>query len=204
MKGKILNMKKDHIAAADGELWRRKRELCNPIFSDTSLSQIFDQHMHRIVGTVLQKWKQSTGTINASIDTRNMAFDAIAEAGFGLHIQAVMHPNNESVALMDSLIGSSNLFAGMLPKFLKHVPVIGEKLRKNEELTLKVKKWFEEMIKERKDAHNKGEIEQNIVTRLLDAENEEFSKFDDEDLLSESVVMLMAGHETTAKTLACT
>ncbi len=203
MKGQTLpGTTNNNIVAADGEEWRRKRELCNPSFTDLSLSQIFDQHMHKVVDRVVQKWRKTEGPVNAAKDARNLAFDAIAEAGFGLLVEAVNHPNTESVNLIDSLLNSGNgLFIKLLPTFFKHLPVIGEQIRTREEKGLKVKAWFEKMIQERKKAHEDGDIEQNIVSRLLTAENEEFSKFDDQDLLTESVVLLVAGHETTAKTL---
>lgn len=121
--------KKPSIIEADGELWKKHRELATPAFSDVNLKRIFENLFPQKAQILKEKWmkkleNKSEIDINISMECKRLTFDVIASAGFGVETGCLLN-DSDFPALVDKLLTRALLFL-ILGKLAK-LPLIFKK-----------------------------------------------------------------------------
>jgi cytochrome P450 len=191
----------DGLFVSDGEIWRRRRRIVAPIVHISRLSE-FVPVMVDTAEKTRQRWARldPPGEIDVLSEMAQLTAEIICRTVFGrqlgrdraLRVIEGFTDYQRSIGQIDvlSLLG--------LPEWLPrlHLPGVYRSVRR-------IHKVLDELIAEHR-THRDGE-EASIVDRLLDARDEETgAPLDARALRNEAAVLLMAGHETTANTLAWT
>lgn len=166
---------------------------------------------------MLQVWleKGAAGTSEVQADTAKLALHVLTLAGFGISYQfrggvqelALGHSMTFADALQQVL--RNILIVGLIPKNLRGSRMMPGKLRRLGQAIQEFKLYMEEMVENQRGRitqYNAGES--NLMTVLVQASEDarQSSKpsvaFSDDEVFGNIFVYALAGHETTANTVA--
>jgi len=196
----------------EGDEWKRQRKFVSPVFSERNNALVWDETV-KIMHELLEvKWrKQERIIVNDCIEdlTLPIALFVLSAAAFGKPVswlEGSTVPPGHSMAFKDALhMLSVNLLYKVLPKWLKYFG-FGQKMRELEVASDEFEKYMAEMIRLRRSGEDKVE-RYDILSGLISA-NEETTdgdqKLSDSELTGNVFILMIAGHETTAHTLAFT
>jgi cytochrome P450 len=190
----------DGLFISDGETWRRRRRIVAPIVHVSHLP-VFAPLMVQAATETAERWASRPRTpINALTEMATLTAEIICRTVFGRQLGAERAA--EIVAAFSEyqrLIGQLDLayFLG-LPDWLPrlHSPAIRRAAGR-------IHKVLDQVIRSCREQLATGEI--SIIRLLLEARDPETGESLDETALrNEAAVIFMAGHETTANSLAWT
>jgi len=197
------------ILHANGQEWRKHRELSGPLFHFDAVIEYQD----RIVESGLELFdyiKNNGGVTDIGLAMTSLAIDVLGKTIFSYDFGALRGENNFYLqAYFDSIEQFTNpLRLGILGKY-EHWNWIPSN-RKVKESTRLVRKLVASIVEEKlkKRQQNKEENTTNksfdVVDVLLESMNEvdETKRLDQEELLGDVTIFFVAGHETTASALA--
>jgi cytochrome P450 len=190
----------DGLFVSDGDIWRRRRRIVAPIVHISRLSE-FVPVMVDTAHKTRERWARldPPGEIDALSEMAQLTAEIICRTVFGRQLG-----RDRALQVIEGFtdyqrrIGQIDLLSLLgLPEWLPrlHRPGVYRSVRR-------IHKVLDELIAENR-AHRDAE-EAYIVDHLLDARDEEGAPLDARALRNEAAVLLMAGHETTANTLAWT
>ncbi|KAG7441096.1 cytochrome P450 [Guyanagaster necrorhizus] len=208
-----------NLVAADGEVWRRHRRIMGPAFNNDLYKLVWNK-TQKIYYEMLaaDQWANKHEVSVPAIQriTFKLALSVIAMCGFGISFdwKEPSRSENGTMSIQEAfrIISDTGTFAVFAPKWVKRLPLkyIRDSTMAHEQLSQFMK---DEVVRRRAQIAN-GEIDfeaDNLETRtifnlLVKASEEEGGKYslDDEELIGNVFIMLFAGHETTAQTLATT
>ncbi|NND06078.1 MAG: cytochrome P450 [Saprospiraceae bacterium] len=188
------------LLTSDGPYWLRQRRLIQPGFHRERLAAIFT-HMNTEVDLYIRRLKETIKeqpTINLSRDMHRLAFRIIAKALFSKAL------SEENLALLSNQITElqSYIIREIRQPFLRWWFQLSGQRNRYEKLAHDTKSIIRELINERIHTPEK---EDDLLQMLLDARyadtGEEMSA---EQVLDESLILFVAGHETAANALSWT
>jgi cytochrome P450 len=190
----------DGLFISDGETWRRRRRIVAPIVHVSHLP-VFAPLMVQAATETAKRWASlPSAPINALTEMATLTAEIICRTVFGRHLGAERAA--EIVAAFSEyqrLIGQLDFayFLGLpdwLPRF--HSPAIRRAAGR-------IHKVLDQVIASCREQLASGGI--SIIRFLLEARDPETGEpLDDTALRNEAAVIFMAGHETTANSLAWT
>lgn len=188
--------KDETILFSDGDHWKRVRTLLNPAFSDNSLSDIFKANImpciHSLVN-VLTKGKE----VNINRLFQYFTFDIIANAGFGYKSNTLKEMKSKDLESSDHLLRSGFVLQS-LPKFLwPFLPYFPTFLTNNILYHFNIWRSFLVNVVESK---NESVNSFDLLSRMKEAKEND-DKLSYEELIGNSNILLLAGHETTSNTI---
>ncbi|KAF8623908.1 hypothetical protein AX15_006138 [Amanita polypyramis BW_CC] len=203
-----------NLLAADGETWRRHRRVNGPAFNNNLYDRVFDESVTLYHSMVMaEKWEDSNEVhLPAFHDlTYKFALFIIGKCGFGISFNW-SSPDKAEDGLMSvqEAVGlmAKNMLIGLLP-WLMLLPF--GKFRRIRVAYQELTKFMNVKVAQRKvmvqNSKADGlELESDIFTMLVQANEDEAAKhkLDDQELIGNVYIMLTAGHETTASSLATT
>ncbi|KAI0078339.1 614 534 cytochrome P450 [Panus rudis PR-1116 ss-1] len=197
-----------NIVASERDEWKKYRKISAPAFTEPNNKLVWDETVRVVQDLFDNIWGDQKEVVseNALDITMPLALFIIGAAGFGRRLswtdEAVPDPGHK-LTFRETLytVSTDVILKVSLPKLALYAT----------ERTRKVKLAFEElehymldMIKHRRNA-TKKEDRYDLFSSLLDA-NEGLldgeAKLTDQELLGNIFIFLIAGHETTAHTLA--
>lgn len=206
-----------NLDTVEGETWQRHRRITTPPFNERNSAFVWRESMTQ-AKDMLQSWMMGSSTVGVTTtdsDTMTLALHVLTAAGFGKSYSfagGLTKPaEGHSMTYKDALklilknvmvtiiISSAKLPAWMLPRKVLNVS----------EAIANFKSYMIEMVEEERDSIAKGEGEKdNLMSVLVRAA--ELSKADekgrnsltDEEIVGNLFIYNLAGHETTANTLA--
>jgi cytochrome P450 len=191
----------DGLFISDGETWRRRRRIVAPIVHVSHLP-LFAPLMVQAASETAERWASACRKepINALTEMATLTAEIICRTVFGRELGSERAV--EIVAAFSEyqrLIGQLDLayFLGLpdwLPRF--HSPAIGRSARR-------IHKVLDQVIRDCRERLSGGDA--SMIRLLLEARDPETGEpLDDAALRNEAAVIFMAGHETTANSLAWT
>jgi cytochrome P450 len=191
----------DGLFISDGEIWRHRRRVVAPIVHVSQLPS-FAPLIVRAANETADRWAglAQRAPLNALAEMAGLTAEIISRTVFGRHLGA--EQANEIVSAFSAYqhrIGQLDLaylvgFPDWLPRF--HFPAIRRAARR-------IHKVLDEIIRGARKRLADGEP--SMIRLLLEAQDAETgARLDDTAVRNEAAVIFMAGHETTANSLAWT
>ena len=201
MRHSLAPLLGDGLFISDGEVWRRRRRIVAPIVHVSHLP-LFAPIMVQAAAETAERWANSgrKTPINVLTEMAKLTAEIICRTVFGRHLGTTCAA--EIVAAFSEyqrLIGQLDIayFLG-LPDWLPrlHSPAIHRSAKRIHEV-------LDQVIRDCRERLSSGEA--SMIRLLLEARDPETGEpLDDTALRNEAAVIFMAGHETTANSLAWT
>ncbi|OBZ67576.1 hypothetical protein A0H81_12405 [Grifola frondosa] len=177
---KVLSFFGSNIVITEGDEWKRQRKIAAPAFSERNNKLVWDESVNIVLDLFDNVWgTQDSITVDHIVDLT--VPDALHEVSTKLHMKVI------------------------LPDWvLNWGPT--ETIRRFKLAYDNLERYMAEMVQARKTAEKKEE-RYDLFSSLLDANEEESEgqmKLSDSELIGNIFIFLIAGHETTAHTLAFT
>ncbi|KAI8635908.1 cytochrome P450 [Parasitella parasitica] len=186
----------------DAEEWKLAHKLLMPAFSPRAI-KAYQPEMGAIAQEtikVLGEYKPDDKVEMLQWCT-NLTFETIGRIGFGYSFD-LMHRDKPSHPFIDAmayaLSNSLNRFAR--PAFMKHLPL--ESNRAWDRGNNLMKSIVDNVILERKNSPDAKNKEKDLLGFMLNARDEHGDGLTDENIRDQVVTFLIAGHDTTANTIA--
>ncbi|CAO3635466.1 unnamed protein product [Cunninghamella blakesleeana] len=203
MKDYVRN---DNLAiVSDKHVWKKQRMTFNPAFKKSMPVRLFAEYTHRVFDVI-------DNSIESSIDITSLmerfTLDIIGKAGFDFEFNSLKEKNNEWVDTYRAIKNGTEeplfaLFPILETKFLFLFP-------HRKQLKVLVKKFYSmlngvidhkrEILKNQKSKIE--EAEKDLLTLMLEGELSGEKVLSDSELTSNLNIFFIAGHDTTANTLA--
>ena len=188
----------DSLFISDGQRWRERRKIVAPIVHASRLSQFAPVMVETIV-EMRSRWaSQASPQIDALSEMAHLTAEIIARTIFGRELGRA-HTGEVVAGFSDyqKTIGQLDLISLMgLPDWLPrlHGPSVRRARRR-------IHTVLDNIVQHIKARRHEGEG--SVIAQLLDAKDAETGEaLSDEAIRNEAAVLFMAGHETTANTLA--
>ncbi|ESK89420.1 cytochrome p450 [Moniliophthora roreri MCA 2997] len=199
-----------NIIASEGELWKKYRKIASPAFSDRNNKLVWDETVRIMLDLFKNVWgSQEAITIDHVVDvTLPIALFVISVAGFGRRISwqdDIGVPAGHQMTFKEALHEvSTGIFIKLAVS--KWAMGLNEYFRKIRLAFAELDRYMLEMIANRRNAEKKEE-RYDLFSSLLDANDDTTSgepPLTERELIGNIFIFLLAGHETTAHTLAFT
>jgi cytochrome P450 len=179
------------LLTSEGEFWRRQRRLAQPAFQLDQI-QRYSTVMVDYAGRMVQGW-QSGETRNAHADMMRLTLEIVAQVLFTASVgDKAARVGHALEALTDYWAGPGGFFT-----WWKYLPVPGA-VRYRQAV-----RDIDAIILETIAGRRAGDAgPEDLLSRFLDARDEDGSRMSDRQLRDEMVTLLLAGHETTAVALS--
>ncbi|KAL0575905.1 hypothetical protein V5O48_006078 [Marasmius crinis-equi] len=201
-----------NIVASEGELWKKYRKIAAPAFNDRNNKLVWDESARIVLGLFDQVWmNKDTVVVDHCVRdvTLPVALFVIGVAGFGRSIswqEDLNIPSGHEISFKEALNGvSRDVFIKLAsPEWLLGTT---ERLRRVKLAFEELDKYMFDMIHDRRTAEKKEE-RYDLFSSLLDANDMPSDSGEapltERELIGNIFIFLLAGHETTAHTLAFT
>jgi cytochrome P450 len=197
IKGRILRANKrlfgNGLLTSEGDFWLRQRRLAQPAFHRARIASYADT-MARFTTRLLGEWK--TGEVrDIHAEMMRLTLQIVAKTLFdadvdqearqvGQALEAIMELNSDFRKLI------------LRPSWLPTPRNIRAAIA-----TRRLNKIIYRFIRERRAS---GRDAGDFLSMLLDAQDEDGSRMNDQQLRDEAITLFLAGHETTANALSWT
>jgi len=196
---KVMQLLVGHgLLTSEGEHWKKQRRLAQPAFHKERLAAITVK-MAEAAEKIAEKWSrlQTEGkTVNVSDDMNEVALDIVADALFSTGISGDLEVLRKAITV-------GNEFVMNRIRQLIQVPVwvpLPANLAFNESMK-QLDKIIYRIIESRKQ--EAGNKHNDLLSMLMEAKDEETGEgMSDLQLHDEVMTIFIAGHETTAVSLA--
>jgi cytochrome P450 len=180
----------DGLVNSDGDFWKRQRKMIQPAFHSKRISA-YAQTMVDYTLLYVNRW-QNGQTLNIGHEMSLITRDIVTKTLFNADVSAETERIGEIIQIIQdmSFREMSNLFS--LPDWLPHKRHERDAMR---ELDLIISR----IITERRLS---GEDYGDLLSMMLLAKDERGEGMSDKQVRDEAMTLFIAGHETTATTLA--
>lgn len=182
-----------------GDVWKKRRRLMQPLFTPPAIAQLFPM-MNRVIGEMLEEFSQKAArneTLEIRWEMMKVTLRVIGETLMGRDVGN--HVDNIGKALWNIFehIAENYTSPIKLPSFIPTPR--NKKFRKSLQVLNDIVTKF---ISERRKSTKRPD---DLLTRLMEATDPEDGKhLTDSEIRDEIMTMFLAGHETTANSLAWT
>lgn len=180
------------LLGSHGELHRSRRRLLQPLFAVARLPFYADTILDCALET-RDRW-QNGATVDIGAEMSVLALSILTRGVFGAGIEG---RESEISRGLDASMKSFNL--AMMPggDVWERIPHVERRFQQGKRA---IDDLVYELIEARRNAGVR-ESDEDVLSILLRARNEDGSGLRDEDIRDEAMTLLMAGHETTANVL---
>ncbi|CAE6471875.1 unnamed protein product [Rhizoctonia solani] len=206
---KILMGFGSNLLVVEGAEWKRQRRIAAPAFSDKNNRLVWDT-AKEFVQQMINTWKPNERTITADVGEEvslPLSLCVIAKAGFGQDVSwgSDPIPTGHKLSFKDALSTASKTmhFPLMIPNWAWG---LRRKWSDAKQAHDELRSYLKEMISTRRTL--KEQQIREIINSRYDLFSQLISARDEDDMLTEDelvgnvFIFMIAGHETTAHTLA--
>lgn len=202
----------------EGEIWQRHRKITAPSFNERISGSVWSEAVQQALD-MLQSWLQRghEGTKDTAGDSALLALHVLTYAGFGMrysYAEGIQRPlPGFTMSYRDalSMILRNVIVLFLVPRAWLSMSFMPRKLRDLGQATMEFQKYMEEMLAtERKLISKRDPGQGNLMSALIRAseeanelrQNGSMEGLQDEEIFGNIFVYNLAGHETTANTVA--
>ncbi|KAG2172498.1 hypothetical protein INT44_006671 [Umbelopsis vinacea] len=194
-----------NLVFSNGDVWKRHRAVANPAFHRSWDTKLFG-HCATEMSEQMDKDMASEGSVEIHSMFQRLTLDALGLAAFGFDFQSLRNPKGRYVTVYNDLMkGALNGLYFLFP-YLDRFP-IGQRYKMHQKL-----KEFDELLydiirtKKAEIASQKISANSDLLTMMIKAAEGEgaTAKLSDQELRDNLSIFFLAGHDTTANSLACT
>ncbi|KAI9438704.1 cytochrome P450 [Lactarius indigo] len=199
-----------NIVASEGEEWKRYRAITAPAFSERNTRLVWDETIRIMFDLFDNVWGDNPEIVlDHCVDiTLPIALFVIGVAGFGRQVtwtSDLIVPPGHQMTFKDALhVLSADLILKIsLPKWAMNLT---ERTRRMSLAFAEMEQYMVEMVDTRRSAEIKEE-RHDLFSGLLDAARDDPDggvAITEQELIGNTFIFLLAGHETTAHTLCFT
>lgn len=181
------------LVTSEGALWRQQRRLIQPTFTPKAVLH-FQEMMVQVTQKMVERWQPCVGhTIHVDEEMMRLTMAVIGEAMFSIDLNEQAIEVGQAFGTAFQHIGEATARAFVPPLYL---PTPGNVRFKRALHTIHT------FIDERIAYGRAHPADNNILTMLLQARDEETNvAMDEQQLRDEVITLFFAGFETTARTL---
>lgn len=190
----------DGLFISDGQTWAMRRKLQTPLFSSQHV-HYYSQIMVQVADELAKNWQTHNGkTLHVLPEMAKLTAEIICRCLFGNKLGAenateVVNAFTEYQSAIEQMDLST--FLG-LPNWL---PMPGMNMHKAKKAAVRIHRVVDEIIQSSLEKEADG----SLLSLLMEAaKNERYESLTQVQIHNELIVLFMAGHETTANTLAWT
>ena len=180
------------LLTSEGDFWRRQRKLAQPAFHREKIAAQATM-MVDYTERMLSGWRDGQSR-DAQADMMQLTLEIVAKALFNADVQ---DESAEVSVAMEALMASFTARTTKIVKMPEWVPTPGN--LRSRKIIKRLDAIVYRMISERRKS---GEERDDFLSMLLHAQDEDGAGMSDKQLRDECMTLFMAGHETTANTLA--
>ncbi|VDB94063.1 unnamed protein product [Peniophora sp. CBMAI 1063] len=202
-----INVFGENIVSSEGETWKRHRRIMAPAFSEKQYQLVWKETAIIMDELIDRVWNSAPEVVihDAKDITMPAAIMVISAAGFGQRISWYDEdqiPEGHRMTFRDALVKMSPELITLMaiPSWAMGLTA---KFRAARLAASEIHKYMLEMIAERRHKQSDGSGH-DIFTLLMEAMDDDDVKVTERELTGNVFVLLLAGHETTAHTLAFT
>ena len=207
-----------NIFQVEGDDWQRHRKLTAPNFNEKISSMVWDEALIQ-ARPMLGQWlaTEEHGTRETVADTAKLTLHVLTRAAFGMSYSYdkaddLPHGHQMSYRAALSIVMRDWFFLLILPKKVFAMPFISKRLSQLGKATQEFQTYMEEMLENEKRSTSKREPGAfNLMSALVrasenasQAETESMVRqgLNDKEIFGNIFIYNIAGHETTANTVA--
>lgn len=180
------------LLTSEGELWKRQRKLMSQAFVPKRIHG-YGAAMARVTDAGLSSW-QDGQEVNIHVEMSRLTMEVVSDVLFGTSISAHdVHEVREAMEVINEFYANSPEGLMKLPAW---VPT-PRNIRMNRAVQ-RIDQLIYQIIARRRA----GEQRDDLLGVLLAAQDDDGSRMSDQQLRDEAITLFLAGHETTALTLA--
>lgn len=182
------------LLTSDGELWKRQRKLMSAAFVPKRI-QSYAEAMVRVTEAGLTPWRDGA-VVNLHQEMSRVTMEVVADVLFGAGVT-----KRDTDTVRDAMEVINEFFSNS-PEAIAKVPewFPTPRNRRMVRAVAEVDELIFRIIAERR----RGPARDDFLGTLLAAQDDDGSGMTDRQLRDEAVTLFLAGHETTALTLAHT
>ena len=186
------------LLTSEGDYWLKQRRAIQPAFHRGKLeyiSQVMSDEIKVFMDDVLENYANSKKSFCIDTEMMHLAFKLVSKSLFG------NDPEDDKLDLIGEVVSSGQKYQTKrirLP-FLKPWLYVSGQTSKNEKMKKLGQDLLMEIISLRQESSEKKD---DLLQMLIDTEYEDGTKMTDQQLLDESLIIYVAGHETTAIAMA--
>ena len=215
-----LNVFGPNLNTVEGEDWQRHRRLTAPSFNEKTSSLVWDE-ASRQARDMVESWYRmgSDGTRNTVGDTATLALHVLTSAGFGISyafgqgVQTLRPGHTMTYRDSLSLCLQNIITFSIFPKKFLSLKYVPQKLRKLGEAAREFQQYMEETLAHERSLTTSRRVGfRNLMSALVLASEETKEStsegkdtkpgLSDEEIYGNIFAYNLAGHETTANTVA--
>ncbi len=194
------------VFSAEGEEWRRQRQLTMQAFNPEYLRRFFPG-LREITRRLLNRWGKFADTgqaIDARKDWMKFTVDITTNLAFGYDMNLLERESDEFQRHLEPILPTFNRRANALFPYWRYIELPAD--RAMEQSLRAIKETIAEFIGQaRRRLENHPELASqpaNFLEALLSAGDEKVPRFTDEEIHGNVLTILLAGEDTTAHTLS--
>jgi cytochrome P450 len=196
-KGRVLRANRhvfgEGLLTSEGEFWLRQRRLAQPAFHRARIAS-YAATMVEYTERLLEGWRDGEER-DAHKEMMRLTLQIVGKTLFDADVERDAQEVGKSLELLLE-IGANFRRAIFVPHWL---PTAANFRMKRE--IVQIEKILYRIIGERRRS---GRDAGDLLSMLLDAQDEDGSRMTDRQLRDETITLFLAGHETTASTLSWT
>ena len=186
------------LFTSDGDYWLKQRRAIQPGFHKKRLegiARIMVEEINHYMDNVLDVYAENNQEIDLLDEMAKLAFKVLTKSLFGQEFE------DGKINAIGEMVSSSQKYVmnRTLKPYLKPWYYVNGDYAENERLKKVRDKIIIEFIEDRKRS---GEKVDDLLDMLLETEYEDGSGMTNQQLLDESILLLIAGHETSAVTMS--
>ena len=186
------------LLTSEGEYWLKQRRAIQPAFHRGKLeyiSQIMSDEIKVFMNETLERYANSGESFQIDTEMMHLAFKLVSKSLFG------KDPEDDKLDLIGEVVsyGQQYQTKRIRMPFLKPWLYITGQTSKNEKMKKLGQDLLMEIISLRQESSEKKD---DLLQMLIDTEYEDGTKMSNQQLLDESLIIYVAGHETTAIAMA--
>jgi|SRR5579864_1281910 len=197
VKGRILQKNKrvfgKGLLTSEGDFWLRQRRLAQPAFHRVRIAG-YASTMVEYAERLLDEWRDGE-ECDIHKEMMRLTLQVVAKTLFDADVEGEAHDIGESLEVL-LLIGANFRRTFFVPTWLPTPTNL-----RLEKAISHIESVLYRIIAERRAS---GRDAGDLLSMLLAAQDEDGSRMTDQQLRDEALTLFLAGHETTANTLAWT